>query len=115
MESPAAHEMQSALSKALVCLLLASEKPLSVDALVDIMTQAYENEEYDHPVSSQQLENALKSLGDGYLPLVGLSERVAGAMNVTHPTMAPSAISSKKSFLSGCPRNTFAGCVQDNP
>ena len=91
MESPAAHEMQSALSKALVCLLLASEKPLSVDALVDIMTQAYENEEYDHPVSSQQLENALKSLGDGHLPLMGFSlSRVAGGYRiVTHPTMAP--------------------------
>ena len=91
MESPAAHEMQSALNKALVCLLLASEKPLSVDALVDIMTQAYENEEYDQPVSAQQLESALKSLSDNDLPLLGLSlSRVAGGYRiVTHPTMAP--------------------------
>ena len=91
MENPTVHEARSALNKALICLLLASEKPLSVDALVDIMTQAYENEEYGHSVNAIQLNEALKDIGDNHLRNLGLSlSRVAGGYRiVTHPTMAP--------------------------
>jgi len=80
-------EQTSALTKAIVSLLFASEKPLSLDAIVQIFNSAHEAGDIEQHYKADEIKTGIEAVQNDILPSLGLMlGRAAGGYRVLTST-----------------------------